>query len=887
MSSTLDDFLNFEFDDEETLDEEELLEAYNHTTRPYSHGLTMDRYTNPGIRQLNYREFARVIANRIRHAYDNNITLKNITLQYTTGENNHIYRTITVDLLSDIDDIEDLLTDDDSFAVFMAGSDKSMALAQQTTYRLNTSYFEVSTQGHSGGSVKTLTMGKFTRLLNTSYGDFDCVFDCISYATKKELPDIAKIRKFLGVKKFARISADLVPKIAQIARTTAAVYEDMVNYEVSESGEIDIKGLKLISGEENAEVKLVLKNNHYYLLISELDMDTQLYELYQLVDSKEIMDPKINRENVIYMFFDYETVNSQQTQQATPYCFSYIIYDTLSNEMVKNVVIRTSDSAEDLEGFYETIRQVFSDVNSNRKGKKYMIGYNNSGFDNFLLVRQAMHSNLPVRDVLVDSEKACDSFHIQNAKLKLKHEEIQDAYYRGKFTEYVRKNEDKIVSYALRDVESLCELFLKVKDVVREQTTTEMHEGLVLEDELTTASMTYKAFKNSLSEEMLELIPILSLDMDKLIRKAVVGGRTQVFWKGEFKGVYHVSIHKQPEDKIIPKRNEKDDTWDWEYDGVIDTYVTQEDIRIMDKFKASYIVIDGYYWKKSSKDVFGAYMGNLMKAMTSVGDITLISGKVEKPKVQVPSIWGVLIYSYARSYMYENFISRSKTKLAMDTDSLFMSEEEYKAFVKDYPELFGDKPGQMKEELGEKKYGIFKGKKFYIIFLLDEDGDNVEIPFKDKDADFHRGSSMCKACKRQADMDRRAERRTGVTDAGLLAMIMKMAAKIDKLEKAVVDMGGELDDDFEEPLKNVENPLKNVERQRKSLKKSELEKTKSKSDIHTDDGDSDKEVVKKPKSKLKSKPNVETREVVKPKKPKMPDSIAEVLRNKSKDKRRK
>lgn len=88
---------------------------------------------------------------------------------------------------------------------------------------------------------------------------------------------------------------------------------------------------------------------------------------------------------------------------------------------------------------------------------------------------------------------------------------------------YIQKREKDIRDYSLRDVVALMELFFKVKDVVADISS------LNLEDELTTASMTYKAFLESLDEETRKNILIVDLKMDKIIRQAVIGSRTQVF----------------------------------------------------------------------------------------------------------------------------------------------------------------------------------------------------------------------------------------------------------------------------------------------------------------------------------------------------------------------
>lgn len=825
-----------DFDDnasDASFDDEELLEAYTHTFRSYSHGVTLDRYVNTDTRQLPINLFSRVVLSRITDIIDRGLVFMNITLQFISDTNTPIYRSLTPEALSRHEDLQFVMEEDDAFAQLTHGSDKYVNEAD--AYHLSTSYFEVTSAGHTGGgNVKTAMYGRFVTMLNTSLDGFDCAFDCFAHILEGPIQNIPKIRKFLGVRPFADIPYDIIPKIAILLRTTACVYEDMVDYTVGSDKSITIHGLKLLAGDKDAKIKLVLKNRHYYVLVKELDEDTQLDMLRDLVHEKQIVDPLVeNRDDVMYMFFDYETVICRKTRQAVPYCFSYIIHH--GQRIEKHVIYRTDDSDEDMVLFLQKIGELFSNICSNNKCRKYLIGFNNSGFDNFLLVQQAIYSNLPIKKVMVDAgnkllsmtmshfkvfdlyrvlmsslKAACKGFQIKKHKLELKHEEIQDAYYRGEFSTYFHKHEREILDYSLRDVESLMELFFKVKKVVADMTS------LVLEDELTAASMTYKAFLATLDEETKENLPIVDLKLDTTIRKATVGGRTQVFRRGMSKGkvrcidvtslypyimmtreyplgqpirtnkfqvgkigVYNVTIHSQPADKIIPMRNK--DSLDWEYSNVFDTWVTQEDIRIMRKFGATFAVISGYYWKDSSNTIFSPYLGPLMaekmrqdvlkdaedeeynaalremdklwmnaisgkvnqrvfteekrfcmndedverclnnlsvKTLSSVGNIILVAGDIKHPTVKVPSIYGVLTYSYARSYMYENFISKSKTKLAMDTDSLFYLDEEHKLFLENYKELFGIQPGQMKEELGPNMYGIFVAKKFYIIFGL-------------------------------------------------------------------------------------------------------------------------------------------------------------------------
>lgn len=62
-----------------------------------------------------------------------------------------------------------------------------------------------------------------------------------------------------------------------------------------------------------------------------------------------------------------------------------------------------------------------------------------------------------------------------------------------------------------------------------------------------------------------------------------------------------------------------------------------------------------------------------------------------------PHYLGVLLYAYARKYMYNSVISEY-IGFGMDTDSYFMPEDEYLRLRKDKPHLFGDEYGLFKVE---------------------------------------------------------------------------------------------------------------------------------------------------------------------------------------------
>ncbi|KAJ2085162.1 hypothetical protein IW138_006465 [Coemansia sp. RSA 986] len=104
----------------------------------------------------------------------------------------------------------------------------------------------------------------------------------------------------------------------------------------------------------------------------------------------------------------------------------------------------------------------------------------------------------------------------------------------------------------------------------------------------------------------------------------------------------------------------------------------------------------------------------------------LISGTLQQYINKMPTIYGALIYSYARSHMYDTILSKVKpSKLfGMDTDSAFITVGQYNELFKKYPEIFGNEFGQFKEEIIELvdsknedgPFGIFVAPKCYCFY---------------------------------------------------------------------------------------------------------------------------------------------------------------------------
>jgi hypothetical protein len=89
----------------------------------------------------------------------------------------------------------------------------------------------------------------------------------------------------------------------------------------------------------------------------------------------------------------------------------------------------------------------------------------------------------------------------------------------------------------------------------------------------------------------------------------------------------------------------------------------------------------------------------------------IAEGHKMKTTVQNPVIWGSLIYSYARTYMYDKVLSKVKV-YGMDTDSAFIQHED----IVKLGDIYGSKIGQFKIET-QQHHAILVAPKCYIFFM--------------------------------------------------------------------------------------------------------------------------------------------------------------------------
>jgi hypothetical protein len=448
-----------------------------------------------------------------------------------------------------------------------------------------------------------------------------------------------------------------------------------------------------------------------------------------------------------FLFFDIETVfNPLDDCLLEPYSVAWHVADSENprkfNEKNINKYIEETYFFKGKGCMDRFVRW----IEDNDEGIKYiLIGYNNSRFDNFPLLRSLISSDLYTsmmyvqnsilqlrfggrhtcfdlcRFVMCSLDKACDDFKVYPHKERgFSHYEPEDAFFKGGWLEldnWIENNNTNLEKYNKIDVLATENLFYIVR-IAYEKLT-----GKNILDYTTLASLSYDRFKELNKATSYKIPAPVSLEDDKYIREAIIGGRCQDFKTqkdnkdslacvdvkslypyimmnrffpyGDYKktkiyeptklGIYTVTIKTQPKIKIIPLRDEtKSLDWDYEKELVHQT-LTSIEIECL-KRHGGEVIFEvmkgdtdgniGIYWEKSTDKLFRTYFEPIKEAKTEQ-DI-LAATKDPKYNPALRNITKLLLNSLSGKQVQRNFT---------DTTELIKNIKEEKKFedkTKDY-----------------------------------------------------------------------------------------------------------------------------------------------------------------------------------------------------------
>jgi hypothetical protein len=711
---------------------------------------------------------------------------------------------------------------------------KEIYHTEANEFNLLTSIFEVVYDRDipAGGHIVTRHYTRHTYVEDAPeyYDLYDCFFNCIHHYLSlpnkfniKELRNKMKAQFHIQIKHINRF--ELLTKIKVI------VYEDkIINDKIAILYESNYKSKYL--------VELVLFNSHYYIFKG--IKNNIIYE-----------DLKILSNERIYVFYDFETYLDPIKFHVVPYAMSYCI---INNDKIdtSGVIYKTSLNDDMSDKIYNFFHHIVNNKNT------ILIGFNNGAYDDYILIDILASRSKRLSNVIINNmnrilqfkqdnmiskdaymffntslQKSVESFKCYTLKGNLDHLAIQTAVYNDKYDEWINIHKDEVINYAYSDVMSLQELYFKAK-----KTFMKININMNIDNYLTISQMSMKIFcknfKISKNNQRRNL-PILNKDIDDIVRKALIGGRCQIFnvadvndqyvqsidvvslypyvmmnrkypyiieqfnthkktWiKPSFHkrslelnesmfGIYLVKIFNQPKDAIIPNRN-KDGTLNWTPILPFETWSDSISLLLLKRYNGIYEILDGYIFDTHYDYIFKDYLNPIMDLKKQQDNhkstnntlynpalreclklmMNSLSGKMgqmpinkdklltnnidecekfikkyqntaslmlmarenlylleanlsnDQIKIKSPTIISIMIYAYAREYMYDNFITKIKHKYAMDTDSLHFNSDEIHLIDKN---LFGDECGQIKLELPNNCYGIYVAKKIYANYII-------------------------------------------------------------------------------------------------------------------------------------------------------------------------
>jgi hypothetical protein len=358
---------------------------------------------------------------------------------------------------------------------------------------------------------------------------------------------------------------------------------------------LDNRSKTTTDGEEIAFGKYTIiydeTNSHYDIIPNNTPvMKKEVYLSYSckvLMNGKIIFSPKqlnINTQNknkscLYYVFFDYETIIDFEISSCMkPYSLSILVLnDEELVEMERLDLItggKDADKAEEAKLEIDAIRakkcktflgydcsKLFINwILENQINKNFMfVGFNNSNFDNFLLldgllrnqmedysveysvsnvfyngsqllnfVLNGRHNTFDIHKHLTGSlKKNCEDFKINScAKKEFDHHKAQLLYLEDKLLDYITDN-DELKTYNEYDVMATAVLFQKYRNALDSIPATKPYAEKIASVK-TIGSLIYKVFNDSKNKKGYNL-PKLEFKEYEDLQKSKIAGRVELF----------------------------------------------------------------------------------------------------------------------------------------------------------------------------------------------------------------------------------------------------------------------------------------------------------------------------------------------------------------------
>lgn len=342
-----------------------------------------------------------------------------------------------------------------------------------------------------GGNKKIRVKSTYYKAYSQPSKNNNCLFMCIKILTgDKSQKRHATMRKECGITHNNKISLEEIPIIEEKLKIKIDVYEDYAqtkggfsNNMVSSS--VEYSRLYSSKSESQIQVNVLLKDDHYYY-ITEFISNQKITDAVNKV--KKALNQELANEYTHFVTYDMETVyDSSHDYRVRPYSISWCKHkiDTKFDPDESNAEFHYSS---------ECVSKFLDFISSSRSDEKYIIiGYNNSRFDNYLLVLACERLNIPTGHMLyvnnsiltmnfknhkiIDLNKFltgslkhnCISFKTNPEKLDgFDHSLPQQAFNEQRLDEWIESNIILLTKYNKYDVLSLMDLVIKFQKSLEE-----------------------------------------------------------------------------------------------------------------------------------------------------------------------------------------------------------------------------------------------------------------------------------------------------------------------------------------------------------------------------------------------------------------------------------
>lgn len=461
---------------------------------------------------------------------------------------------------------------------------------------------------------------------------------------------------------------------------------------------------------------LVLHNDHYYAILDfvnpEFDevtgdalesgkLTVEQRRVRVLSQGRTWLGSNDKKEKIVYkdkiIIFDYETCYNHKSGGLAPYMVGWFEFDPEDPQLqdgdftkFMGQVHMSPLAVDDPSGDITNRPFINHLVNAPHDVRYTLVSFNGMRFDNFILakgllnrekltdvfacesglrdVRMGRHATLDLANIItaMSLKGACDGFKTSPKKVDgFNHMLIQKEYENGTLGKWFINNTAKMVEYLEGDVLSTASLFMKLKNALKEIAPYVNIYG---------STKTFKTAGSIAWRMIQELVKVPNAckheKNDARIRKAIVGGRVQVYggkrqaymdaklkmvdfkslyptvmaaiqgvrdiftrkdltnamwgaypdinstpkfvdtYMPGYVGLYECTIHSQPSPAVIPQRI-ADKPLNWTPTESFDATITQCDYELIIKGGGSVDVHSGIIWQDTKVGIFEPFISKL------------------------------------------------------------------------------------------------------------------------------------------------------------------------------------------------------------------------------------------------------------------------------------